>query len=81
VTARDTAFWTTGRLASEMAIKLGRSGVPIIVSRSDVTQTRDQLAQRLGLAPFRRAVSCHSTAETGLARIDSQTELAAAPTA
>lgn len=37
VTARDTAFWTTGRLASEMAIKLGRSGVPIIVSRSDVT--------------------------------------------
>jgi formate dehydrogenase assembly factor FdhD len=66
-----------------MVIKLVQLGVPIIVSRSRwrVKQTSDQLAQRLGLAPFRRAVSCHSTAETGLARIDSQTELAVAPTA
>jgi formate dehydrogenase assembly factor FdhD len=62
-------------------IKLGQLGVLIIVSRSGETQTGDQLARRLGLAPFRRALSCHSTVETGLERLDSQTELAVAPMA
>jgi FdhD protein len=79
VTARDTAFYTTGRLTSEMVIKSAQMGVPIVVSRSGITQMGHELAQRLGLALFGRAVNRHFIAYTGLDRFDSQPELAAAP--
>ena len=78
VSARDTAFYTTGRLTSEMVIKSAQMGVPIVVSRSGITQMGHELAQRLGLALFGRAVNRHFIAYTGLERFDSQPELAAA---
>lgn len=64
-----------------MVTESAQLGVPIIVSRSGVKQMGDQLAQRLGLAIFGRAVNRHFTADTGLERADSQTELAVAPMA
>ena len=44
----DKIFYTTGRLTSEMVIKSAQMGVPIIVSRSGVTQMGHELATRLG---------------------------------
>ena len=48
----DKIFYTTGRLTSEMVIKSAQMGVPIVVSRSGITQMGHQLAEKLGLALF-----------------------------
>ena len=34
----DKVFYTTGRLTSEMVIKSAQMGVPVVVSRSGITQ-------------------------------------------
>src|SRR5207253_8459430 len=38
VEGADKVFYTTGRLTSEMVIKSAQMGVPIVVSRSGITQ-------------------------------------------
>ena len=77
VTGGDKVFYTTGRLTSEMVIKSAQMGVPIVVSRSGITQMGHQLAHRLGLALFGRATNRHFICYSGLARFDSQPEAAA----
>ena len=76
----DKIFYTTGRLTSEMVIKSAQMGVPIIVSRSGITQMGHQLAVQLGLALFGRATNRHFICYSGLARFDSQPEPARADT-
>jgi FdhD protein len=62
----DKVFYTTGRLTSEMVIKSAQMGVPIVVSRSGITQMGQQLAHRLGLCTIGRAMNrrflCYSAA-------------------
>ena len=70
----DKTFYTTGRLTSEMVIKSAQMGVPIVVSRSGITQMGHQLAVQLGLALFGRATNRHFICYSGLARFDSQPE-------
>ncbi len=70
----DKIFYTTGRLTSEMVIKSAQMGVPIIVSRSGVTQMGHELASRLGLALFGRATNRRFICYCGLARFDAQPE-------
>ena len=65
-------FYTTGRLTSEMVIKSAQMGVPIIVSRSGITQMGHQLATRLGLALFGRAINQRFICYSGFERFDSQ---------
>jgi len=72
VTGGDKIFYTTGRLTSEMVIKSAQMGVPIIVSRSGITQMGHQLAVQLGLALFGRAMNKHFICYSGFARFDSQ---------
>jgi FdhD protein len=74
VAGGDKIFYTTGRLTSEMVIKSAQMGVPIIVSRSGITQMGYDLAQRLGLALFGRATNRHFICYSGLARFDAQPE-------
>ena len=71
----DKIFYTTGRLTSEMVIKSAQMGVPIIVSRSGVTQMGYELAQRLGLALFGRATNRHFICYGGFERFDAQPEV------
>lgn len=52
-------FYTTGRLTSEMVIKCALMGVPILVSRSGVTQMGFDIADRLGMALFARCTNRH----------------------
>ena len=63
----DKLFYTTGRLTSEMVIKSAQMGVPIVVSRSGITQMGLEVAQRLGLCAIGRAVNrrflCYSAPE------------------
>ena len=63
----DKLFYTTGRLTSEMVIKSAQMGVPLVVSRSGITQMGLEVAQRLGLCAIGRAINkrflCYSAPE------------------
>jgi FdhD protein len=75
VTGGDKIFYTTGRLTSEMVIKSAQMGVPIIVSRSGITQMGHQLATRLGLALFGRAINRRFICYSGFDRFESEPEV------
>jgi FdhD protein len=72
VAGADKAFYTTGRLTSEMVIKAAQMGVPIIVSRNGITHMGHELATRLGMALFGRAVNRHFICYSGFERFDAQ---------
>ena len=70
----DKTFYTTGRLTSEMVIKSAQMGVPVIVSRSGVTQMGYELGRRLGLALIGRAINRHFVCYCGFERFDAEPE-------
>ncbi|TMH29119.1 MAG: formate dehydrogenase accessory sulfurtransferase FdhD [Betaproteobacteria bacterium] len=70
----DKIFYTTGRLTSEMVIKSAQMGVPIIVSRSGITQMGYEVASKLGLCLFGRATNRHFICYCGFERFDAQPE-------
>lgn len=76
---RDKVFYTTGRLTSEMIIKAAQMGIPIVVSRSGITQMGFELAERLGLCAIGRATNKHFLCYTAPWRLVLQPELATAP--
>lgn len=55
----DKVFYTTGRLTSEMVIKVAKMGIPVLLSRSGVTQMGLELAQKLGITTIARAKGRH----------------------
>jgi FdhD protein len=67
VTGADKVFYTTGRLTSEMVIKAAQMGVPIVVSRSGITEMGLEVAHRVGLCAIGRATHkrflCYSAFE------------------
>ncbi len=74
----DKVFYTTGRLTSEMIIKSAQMGVPIVVSRSGITQMGHEVAQRLALCTIGRASSRHFICYSAPGRLQMQPELAGA---
>jgi len=78
--ATTRAFYTTGRLTSEMVIKSAQMGVPVVVSRSGITQMGHELATRLGLALFGRAINRRFLCYSGFDRFDADPSLARRPT-
>lgn len=58
-TGGDKIFYTTGRLTSEMVIKVAKMGIPVLLSRSGVTQMGLELAQNLGITMIARAKGRH----------------------
>ena len=64
--AGGLVFYTTGRLTSEMVIKSAQMNVPIVVSRSGITQMGHEVANALGLCAIGRATNkrfvCYATA-------------------
>jgi len=55
----DKWFYTTGRLTSEMVIKVAQMQVPILLSRSGVTYRGLELAQKIGVVLIARAKGRH----------------------
>ncbi|MFC3682811.1 formate dehydrogenase accessory sulfurtransferase FdhD [Hydrogenophaga luteola] len=53
--AGEKVFYTTGRLTSEMVIKSAQMGVPVVISRSGITEMGLHVAQRVGLCAIGRA--------------------------
>ena len=75
----DKVFYTTGRLTSEMVIKSAQMGVPIVVSRSGMTQMGHAVAQQLGLCAIGRATNRRFVCYSGAQRLVLQPELAVVP--
>jgi FdhD protein len=75
-TGADKVFYTTGRLTSEMVIKAAQMGVPIVVSRSGITQMGYEVAQHLGLCTIGRATNRHFLCYSAQHRLQLQPELA-----
>ncbi|WP_022951936.1 formate dehydrogenase accessory sulfurtransferase FdhD [Leucothrix mucor] len=59
VSGGDKWFYTTGRLTSEMVIKVAQMGIPVLLSRSGATQMGLELAQQLGVVLIARAKGKH----------------------
>jgi FdhD protein len=65
----NQVFYTTGRLTSEMVIKSAQMGVPIVVSRSGITQMGHQVAQTVGLCAIGRATNKRFVCYTSTQRL------------
>lgn len=76
MTGANKVFYTTGRLTSEMVIKSAQMGVPVVVSRSGITQMGHQLAQQLGLCTIGRAMNRRFLCYSGVHRLLLQPRLA-----
>ncbi len=64
-----TLFYTTGRITSEMVIKVGQMGIPILLSRSGITQMGLELGQTLGITLIARAKGQHFLVFNGPERL------------
>jgi FdhD protein len=76
IDSSDKVFYTTGRLTSEMVMKSAQMGVPIVISRSGITQMGHQIAQRLGLCAIGRAANRRFLCYSAPQRLQLQPELA-----
>jgi len=74
--ASGLVFYTTGRLTSEMVIKSAQMGVPVVVSRSGITQMGHQVAQSVGLCAIGRATNKRFVCYASPQRLHLQPELA-----
>lgn len=61
----DKIFYTTGRLTSEMVIKVAQMGIPVLLSRSGVTQMGLELAEQFGITTIARAKGLRFQVFTG----------------
>jgi FdhD protein len=65
VDGADKIFYTTGRLTSEMVIKCAQMRIPILVSRSGLTQMGYEIARKVDLTMLGRATGKHYLLFTG----------------
>ncbi len=59
IPGEGTIFYTTGRLTSEMVMKAGQMGIPVLLSRSGITHMGLELAQAINLTLIARAKGRH----------------------
>ena len=59
LTGEDKLFYTTGRLTSEMVIKVALMGIPVLLSRSGITRMGLDIAKKVGVTLIARAKGRH----------------------
>ena len=62
----DKLFYTTGRLTSEMVIKVAQMGIPVLFSRAGITKMGLELSQKLGVTTISRAAGKHFLVYNGV---------------
>lgn len=72
IQGHDKVFYTTGRLTSEMVIKVAQMQVPLLLSRSGVTEMGLRLAEQMGIGMIARAKGKHFLVYTGQAHFQPQ---------
>ena len=65
----DKIFYTTGRLTSEMVIKVAQMGIPVLLSRSGVTHKGLEFATKVGVTMIARAKGKHFLVYNGVERV------------
>ena len=70
IPGHDKLFYTTGRLTSEMVLKVAQMGIPALLSRSGITQMGLKLAMDFGVILFSRAKGKHFLVYHGAEHID-----------
>ena len=70
ISGADKIFYTTGRLTSEMVIKVAQMGIPVLLSRSGATQMGYEIAQQLGVVLISRAKGKHFLVYNGADQIE-----------
>ncbi len=65
ITGRDKIFYTTGRLTSEIVMKVAMMGISAIISRNGSTLMGFELAQQFGVTLISRAKGRHFVALNG----------------
>ena len=70
VSGGDKIFYTTGRLTSEIVMKVAHMGIPALLSRSGVTHMGLELAEDLGLIMIARAKGKHFLVYNGADQIE-----------
>lgn len=75
ISGSDKLFYTTGRLTSEMVIKVSQMGIPVLLSRSGITQMGLDIAKDVGVVLFSRANGKHFLVYNGAEYVDFDTDL------
>lgn len=70
LSGNNRVFYTTGRLTSEMVIKVAQMGIPVLLSRSGATQMGLEVAQQAGVTLISRAKGKHFLILNGRETID-----------
>lgn len=70
ISGNDKIFYTTGRLTSEMVIKVSQMGIPILLSRSGATQMGLDMAKQSGVTLISRAKGKHFMVLNGAEHIE-----------
>ena len=75
IKGNDKLFYTTGRLTSEMVIKVAQMGIPALLSRSGITQMGLKLARDVGVTMFSRAKGKHFLLYNGAENLEFDVKL------
>ena len=70
ISGHDKLFYTTGRLTSEMIIKVAQMGIPVLLSRSGATHMGLELARKVGVTLIARARGQHFLVYNGVENIE-----------
>ena len=66
ISGAGKVFYTTGRLTSEMVIKVAQMQVPLLLSRSGITEMGLSIAQKIGIGLVARAKGKHFLVFNGI---------------
>lgn len=69
IVGSNKLFYTTGRLTSEMVIKVAQMGIPALLSRSGITRMGLELAKEVGVTMFSRAKGNHFLVYNGVENV------------
>ena len=75
ISGEDKIFYTTGRLTSEMVIKVAQMRIPILLSRSGITQMGLSLAKELNITLLSRVKNKHFLVYNGDDNIEYDADL------
>ncbi len=70
ISGADKIFYTTGRLTSEMVIKVAQMGIPVLLSRSGATQMGLEMAKQSGVTLISRAKGRHFLVLNGAEHVE-----------
>ena len=69
IRGEDKVFYTTGRLTSEIVMKVTQMGIPVLLSRSGVTHMGLELAEITGVTMIARAKARHFLVYSGASNV------------